>query len=107
MQLALETRFKFCTSYHRQTDRQSEQIIQILEDMLRACILDFPGILKGYLPLVEFAYNDSYQAMTEMAPYEALYGRKCRSPVHWDEPRAKKYLCPNLVEQVFEAIWKI
>ena len=107
LQLALGTRFKFSTAYHPQTDGQSERTIQILEDMLRACALDFPGSWEGFLPLVEFAYNNSYQATIEMAPYEALYGRKCRSPVHWDEAGEKKYLGPELVEQASEAIWKI
>ena len=57
--------------------------------------------------MVEFAYNNSYQATIETTPYEALYGRKCRSPVHWDEAREKKYLGPDLVEQASEAIRKI
>jgi len=59
-------------------------MIQILEDILRACVLNFPGNWDRHLPLVEFAYNNSYQASIQMAPYEALYGRKCRSPLHWD-----------------------
>ena len=67
--------------------------------MLRACALDFPGSWEGFLPLVEFAYNNSYLATIEMASYEALYGRKYRSPVHWDEAGEKKYLGPDLVEQ--------
>ncbi|KAK6138809.1 hypothetical protein DH2020_027448 [Rehmannia glutinosa] len=59
--------------------------------MLRACVLDFQGQWSKYLPLIEFSYNNSYQATIGMAPYEALYGRKCRSPVHWDESRQKNY----------------
>ncbi|KAK6153522.1 hypothetical protein DH2020_013161 [Rehmannia glutinosa] len=59
--------------------------------MLRACVLDFQGQWSKYIPLVEFSYNNSYQATIGMAPYEALYGRKCRSPVHWDEERQKSY----------------
>ena len=58
---------------------------QILEDMLRACVLDFGGSWKKYLHFAEFAYNNSYQASIRMAPYEALYGMKCRSPICWDE----------------------
>ena len=68
------------TTAHPQTDRQSEKTIQILEDMLRACILDFRGNWEKYLPLAEFAYNNSYQSTIRMPPFEALYGRKCRSP---------------------------
>ena len=85
LQDALGTRLKFSSAFHPQTDGQSERTIQILEDMLRACAIDFPGSWEKYLPLVEFAYNNSFQSTVEMAPYEALYGRKCRSPVHWDE----------------------
>ncbi|XP_022156880.1 uncharacterized protein LOC111023714 [Momordica charantia] len=68
-----------------QTDGQTEHLNQILEDMLRASVLDFGGSWDKYLFLTKFAYNNSYQATIAMAPYEALYGRKCRSPVHWDE----------------------
>ena len=64
---------------------QSERTIQTLEDMLRSCVMDFGGSWNKKLPLVEFSYNNSYQASLGMAPYEALYGRKCRSPVHWYE----------------------
>ena len=81
----LGTQLQFSTAFHPQTDGQSERIIQILEDMLRACILDFKGSRDEYFSLVEFAYNNSYQASIRMPPYEALYGRKCRSPIHWDE----------------------
>ena len=63
------------------TDGQSERTIQTLEDMLRACVLDFKGIWASHLPLVEFAYNNSYHSSIRAAPYEALYGRKCRSPI--------------------------
>ena len=107
LQNALGTRLKFSTAFHPQTDGQSERTIQILEDMLRACILDFQGSWSKFLPLVEFAYNNSYQATIGMAPYEALYGRKCRSPIHWYEAGERKYLGPELVEQATEAIKKI
>ena len=69
------------TSFHHQTDDQSEMAIKTLEDMLRACVLDLKGGWKEHLPLVEFAYNNSYQASIRMAPYKVLYGRPCRSPV--------------------------
>ncbi|WP_340057485.1 hypothetical protein, partial [Corynebacterium parakroppenstedtii] len=62
-----------------------ERTIQTLEDMLRLCVLDFKGSWEEHLPLVEFAYNNSYQASIGMAPYEALYGRECRSPICWTE----------------------
>ena len=71
------------TAFHPQTDGQSERTIQVLQDMLRACVLDFGGNWSGYLPLVEFSYNNSYHSSIGMAPFEALYGRRCRSPVGW------------------------
>ena len=72
--------------------------------MLRACAIDFSGSWEKYLSLVEFAYNNSYQATIGMAPYEALYGRRCRSPIHWDEAGERQYLGPEMVDQATEAI---
>lgn len=74
-------------------------MIQILEDMLRVCALDFGGIWGEHLPLVEFAYNNSYQASIGMAPYEALYGRPCRSPLCWAENEDVIALGPELVQE--------
>ena len=74
-QKALGTQLTMSTTFHPQTDGQSERTIQILEDMLRACVLDLKGSWEEHLPLVEFAYNNNYQASIQMAPYEALYGR--------------------------------
>ena len=73
------------TTFHPQTDGQSERTIQILEDMLRAFVLDHKGSWEEHLPLVEFFYNNSYQASTQMAPYEAPNGRPCRSPLCWTD----------------------
>ena len=73
------------TAFHPQTDGQSERTIQVLDDMLRVCILDFKGSWEEHFPLVEFAYNNSYQASIQSAPYEALYGRPCRSQISWTE----------------------
>ncbi|KAL5562060.1 hypothetical protein UlMin_031807 [Ulmus minor] len=72
VQRAMGTTLNFSTAFHPQTDGQSERTIQILEDMLRACVLDFKGTWNRYLPLIEFSYNNSYQATIGMAPYEAL-----------------------------------
>ncbi|GJR85713.1 putative reverse transcriptase domain-containing protein [Tanacetum coccineum] len=66
------------TAYHPETDGQSERTIQTLEDMLRACVIDFGKGWERYLPLVEFSYNNSYHASFKAAPFEALYGRKDR-----------------------------
>ncbi|GKC32712.1 putative reverse transcriptase domain-containing protein [Tanacetum coccineum] len=73
------------TAYDPQTDGQSEHTIQTLEDMLKACVLDFRGSWDIHLPLVEFSYNNSYHSSVRCAPFEALYGRKCRSPILWAE----------------------
>jgi len=85
------------TTFHPQTDGQSERTIQILEDLLRAYILEFGGNWEDHLPLVEFTYNNSYQATIGMAPYEALYGRRCRTPVCWEEVGDRQLIGPELV----------
>ncbi|GJV99415.1 putative reverse transcriptase domain-containing protein [Tanacetum coccineum] len=85
LQNALGTNLDMSTAYHPQTDGQSERTIQTLEDMLRACAIDFGKGWVNHLPLVEFSYNNSYHASIKAAPFEALYGRKCRSPVCWTE----------------------
>ena len=84
LQRSLGTQLHFSTTFHPQTDGQSERTIQTLEDMMRACMLEFCGNWDEHIPLMEFAYNNSYYSSIGMAPYEALYGRKCRSPVCWD-----------------------
>ena len=83
--------------------------IQILEDMLRACVVDLKGSWEKHLPLVEFAYNNSYQASIQMAPYEALYGRPCRSPICWTEMGERSITGPDIIRDTFEKvdlIWK-
>ena len=75
----------FSTTFHLQTDGQSKRTIQTLKDMLRACVLEFKDNWVDHLSLIEFAYNNSYQAIFGMAPYEALYGKKCRTPLCWNE----------------------
>ncbi|GKF20917.1 putative reverse transcriptase domain-containing protein, partial [Tanacetum coccineum] len=82
---ALGTNLDMSTAYHPQTDGQSERTIQTLEDMLRACVIDFGNGWVKHLPLVKFSYNNSYHASIKAAPFEALYKRKCRSPVCWAE----------------------
>ena len=81
----LGTRLHFSTAFHPQTDGQSERTIQTLEDMLRACVLDFGGSWDTYLPLAEFSYNNSYHASIDRPPFEMLYGRRCRTPICWGE----------------------
>ncbi|GJZ86319.1 putative reverse transcriptase domain-containing protein [Tanacetum coccineum] len=84
---AMGTWLDMSTAYHPETDGQSERTIQTLEDMLRACVIDFGNGWEGHLPLIEFSYNNSYHASIKAALFEALYGRKCRSPVCWAEVR--------------------
>ena len=80
-QKAMGTLLMMSTTFYPQIDGQSKRTIQVLEDMLRACVLDHKGSWEEHLPLVEFSYNNSYQASIQMAPYEALYGKPCRSPI--------------------------
>ncbi|KAJ9538155.1 hypothetical protein OSB04_030888, partial [Centaurea solstitialis] len=84
-QKEMGTNLHFSTTFHPQTDGQSERTIQTLEDMLRACVLDFGGSWDRYLPLAEFSYNNSFHASIGMPPFEMLYGRKCRTPICWGE----------------------
>ena len=81
LQDAMGTRLHFSTTFHPHIDYQSERNIQTLEDMLRACVIEFKGSWDTHLSLIEFAYNNSYQSSIGMAPFKALYGRKCRTPV--------------------------
>ena len=101
----------FSTAAHPQTDGQSERVIRTREDMLRACVLNFPGNWHRHLPLVEFAYNNSYQASIQMAPYEALYDRKYRSPLHWDIDEVKSTsnierdaLRPEMIQEAIDKV---
>ena len=80
-QKAMGTQLTMSTAFHPKTDGQSEKTIQVVEEMLRACVLDHKGSWEEYLPLMEFAYNNSYQVSIQMAPYEDLYGRPCRSSI--------------------------
>nr|GEV63265.1 hypothetical protein [Tanacetum cinerariifolium] len=85
LQKDLGTNLDMSIAYHPETDGQSERTIQTLEDMLRACVINFGNGWVKHFPLVEFSYNNSYHASIKVAPFEALYGRKCRSPVCWAE----------------------
>ncbi|GJZ52152.1 putative reverse transcriptase domain-containing protein [Tanacetum coccineum] len=95
------------TAYHPQTDGQSERTIQTLKDMLRACVINFGNGWVKHLPLVEFSYNSSYHASIKAAPFEALYGRKCCSPVCWAEVGQVQLTGPELVQETTERIIQI
>ncbi|XP_073138911.1 uncharacterized protein [Henckelia pumila] len=103
----LGTKLAFSTAFQPQTEGHSKRVIQILEDMLKACMTDFGGNWESKLPLVEFTYNNSYQATIDMAPYEALYGRRCKTPLHWDEVGERAVLGPEIVNQTVDVIPKI
>ncbi|GJU76617.1 putative reverse transcriptase domain-containing protein [Tanacetum coccineum] len=103
----LGTSLDMSTAYHPQTDRQSERTIQTLEDMLRACVIDFGKVWVNYFPLVEFSYNNSYHASIKAAPFEALYGRKCRLPMCWAEVGEVQLIGPKIVQETIEKIVQI
>nr|GEV72339.1 hypothetical protein [Tanacetum cinerariifolium] len=103
-QKALGTDLSMSTAYHPETDGQSERTIQTLEDMLRACVIDFRKGWVKHFPLAEFSYNNSYQASIKAAPYEALYGRKCRSPICWAEVGEAQLTGPEMIQETTKKI---
>jgi transposase InsO family protein len=100
----LGTKLIRSSSYHPQTDGQTERINQILEDMLRASILNFDKSWDTRLSLVEFSYNNSYQANLKMAPFDALYGCRCRTLLNWSEVGERSLFGPNLVKDAEEKV---
>ncbi|KAJ0863857.1 putative nucleotidyltransferase, Ribonuclease H [Helianthus annuus] len=106
-QEAFGSQLDLSTAFHPQTDGQSERTIQTLEDMLRACVMDLGGSWDTHLPLVEFSYNNSYHTSIKAAPFEALYGRKCRSPLCWADAGDKRMVGPELVQETTDKIAQI
>jgi transposase InsO family protein len=104
---SLGTKLLHSSAYHPQTSGQTERVNQILEDMLRACVLEFPQKWDECLPLAEFSYNNSYQESIKMSPFEALYGRRCRTPLNWSEPEERWYFRPDLVKETEEKVQRI
>ena len=90
-QKGLGTQVNLSTTFDPPTDGKTKHTIQTLEDMFRACVIDFKNSWDDHLPLIEFAYNKSYHSSIQMAPYEALYGRRCRSPVGWFKVGKKRF----------------
>ncbi|GJU28573.1 putative reverse transcriptase domain-containing protein [Tanacetum coccineum] len=107
LQKALGIKLHISTAYHPDTDGQSERTIQTLEDMLRACVMDFSGSWGVHLPLIEFSYNNSYHTSIKCTPFEALYGRKCRSPMIWTEVGESQLIGPKIVQETTEKIIQI
>jgi hypothetical protein len=85
------------SAYHPQTDGQTERVNQILEDMLRACVIHYGKDWEKCLSLAEFSYNNNYQFSLKMAPFEALYGRRCRTPLNWSQAGEREIFGPDLV----------
>ncbi|WVZ76279.1 hypothetical protein U9M48_024266 [Paspalum notatum var. saurae] len=104
LQIALGTNLIHSSAYHPQTSGQVERVNQILENKLRACALTYSTKWDECLPLAEFAYNNSYQKSLEMAPFEALYGRRCRTALNWSEPGERVTFGPDLVTQAEEQV---
>ncbi len=104
---SLGTHLNFSSAYHPQTDGQTERINQILEDMLRACALESGQSWDKNLPYAEFSYNNSYQASLRMSPFEALYGRKCRTPLFWNQTGESQVFGPDILREAERQVQQI
>jgi hypothetical protein len=100
----LGTKLIHSSSYHPQTDGQTERVNKIVEDMLRACVIHFYKAWDKCLALAEFTYNNSYQASLKMALFEALYGRRCRTPLNWSQAGERTLFGPKLVQDAEEKV---
>ena len=103
----LNTTLNFSTSFHPQTDGQIERVNQVLEDLLRMYVKDHPGKWEDYLHLVEFAYNNNYQASARFSPFEILYGRKCNTPISWSNHVDLLVLGPELLKEMEEIVKQV
>jgi hypothetical protein len=101
------TNLNFSTAYHPESDGQTERVNQVIEDMLRMYVMDKPSKWEDYLHLVDFTYNNGYQASLKMSSFEALYGRKCNTPVSWDNPTDREVVGPDLLREMEEQMIKI
>ena len=104
MQSALGTQLNLSTAYHPETDGQTERVNQLLEDMLRMYVMDQQSRWEKYLPLVEFSYNNSYHSSIGMPPFEALYGRPCRTPLSWDRLEDRIIVGPDLIQEMEDQV---
>ncbi|WVZ97914.1 hypothetical protein U9M48_043416 [Paspalum notatum var. saurae] len=101
---SLNSKLRFSTAYHPQTDGQTERTNQILKDMLRACAIQYGTSWDKSLPYAEFSYNNSYQASLKKSPFEALYGRRCRTPLFWNQTGEKQVFGPDLIREAEQQI---
>jgi len=101
------TNLNFSTTYHPKSYGQTERVNRVIEDMLRMYVMDKSSRWEDYLHLVEFAYNNGYHASLKMSPFEVLYGRKCNTPVSWDNPADRKIVGPELLKEMEDQMIKI
>jgi hypothetical protein len=104
---SMGTKLDYSTAYHPQTDGQTERVNQILEDMLRACALKYGKDWEKSLPHAEFSYNNSYQASIQMSPFEALYGRPCRTPLMWSQTEERSFFGPAKIKEAEEGVAQV
>jgi hypothetical protein len=95
----MDTKLNFSSAYHPQTDGQTERTNQILEDMLRACALQYGTSWDKSVPYAEFSYNNSYQKSLKMEPFEVLYGKKCRTPLFWSQTGESQVFVPEILQE--------
>ncbi|WVZ80768.1 hypothetical protein U9M48_028221 [Paspalum notatum var. saurae] len=107
LQQAMGTKLEYSSAYHPQTDGQTERVNQLLEDLLRACVLTYGPNWEDSLPFAEFSYNNSYQASIEMSPFQALYGHQCRTPLMWEEVGERQFFGPAMFEEAAENVAKV
>jgi hypothetical protein len=101
------TNLNFSTTYYPESDGQTERVNRVIEYMLRMYVMDKPSKWEDYLHLVEFAYNNGYQASLKMSPFEALYDRKCNTPVSWDNPADRTAVGLELLKDTEDQMTKI
>ena len=107
MHESIGTTLKYSSAYHPQTDGQTERVNRILEDLMRACVLTYGADWEKSLSYAEFTYNNSFQASLKMSPFEALYGRKCRTPLMWSEVGERPFFGPEAIEEAAENVTKV
>jgi hypothetical protein len=104
---SMDTHLNFSSAYHPQTDGQTECTNQILEDMLRACALKYGKGWDKSLPYAEFSYNNIYQASLKMSPFEALYSRRCRTPLFWNQTGESQVFGPEILKEAEKQVQTI
>jgi hypothetical protein len=104
---SMGTELIYSTTFHPQTDGQTERVNQVLEDLLRACVLTYGSDWEKSLSYAEFSYNNGYRARLKMAPFEALYDRKCRTPLMWSEVGERTFFGPATIAEAEENVAKV